>query len=320
MYFCLHITKYLFRKSAGDKQVFFHEFSSNGQVQEKQSTINELLKATSLTLKEIKMFSFVNNYEGDIAVLVPKPKSECYFLMASGILELIVLEGKVYLFHASKEEQIKSKLFIDELSNVLSLNYAQSNLKYLTLEVALDFCINHYNQRLELLRPILKRLTDEKHPKESTVARLSALINGIDGFMQKIEGLLEPISELDDQDMEDLKLGTDLDQVKGLFKSATLDIKGIIKKTKQMISRINNTIVLVDFMLDSQRNKLMRMQVRLEIFGVVCGVAAAIGGIFGMNFETSMKASVANSPYGFTITWVSCLVGSFALLGGNFNL
>ena len=67
--------------------------------------------------------------------------------------------------------------------------------------------------------------------------------------------------------------------------------KGIIKKTKQMISRINNNIVLVDFMLDSQRNKLMRMQVRLEIFGVVCGVAAAIGGIFGMNFETSMKSS-----------------------------
>merc|ERR1711894_526523 len=58
----------------------------------------------------------------------------------------------------------------------------------------------------------------------------------------------------------------------------------------------------------------MQMQVRLEIFGVVCGVAAAIGGIFGMNFETSMKPSVADSPNGFTITWISCLVGSFALL------
>jgi len=173
---------------------------------------------------------------------------------------------------------------------------------------------NHYNQRLELLRPILKRLTDEKNPRESTVARLSALINGIEGFMHKVEGLLEPISELDEGDMEDLKLGTDLDQVKDLVKNATLDIKGIIKKTKQMISRINNNIVLVNFMLDSQRNKLMQMQVRLEIFGVVCGVAAAIGGIFGMNFETSMKPSVADSPNGFTITWISCLVGSFALL------
>ena len=182
-----------------------------------------------MTLKEIQLFSFVNNYEGDIAVLLPK-KSQCYFLMVSGLLELIALQDKVYIFQtASKEEQIKVKLFIDELSNAISLNFAQTSLKHLTLEVALDFCINHYNQRLELLRPILKRLTDEKNPRESTVARLSALINGIEGFMHKVEGLLEPISELDEQDMEDLKLGTDLDQVKDLVKNATLDIKGIIK-------------------------------------------------------------------------------------------
>lgn len=204
---------------------------SNGQVQEKQCTLNELLNATSLTLKETQLFSFVDDYEGDIAVLLPKPKSQCYFLMVvSGLLELIVLQGKVYVFQTpSKEEQIKAKLFIDELSNAVRLNFAQTSLKHLTLEVALDFCINHYNQRLELLRPILKRLTDEKNPRESTVARLSALINGIEGFMHKVEGLLEPISELDEGDMEDLKLGTDLDQVKDLVKNATLDIKGIIK-------------------------------------------------------------------------------------------
>ena len=104
----------------------------------------------------------------------------------------------------------KVKLFIDELSNAVRLNFAQTSLKHLTLEVALDFCINHYNQRLELLRPLLKRLIDEKNPRESTVARLSALINGIEGFMHKVEGLLEPISELDEGDMEDLKLGTAL--------------------------------------------------------------------------------------------------------------
>ena len=201
---------------------------SNGQVQEKQCTLNELLNATSLTLKETQLFSFVDDYEGDIAVLLPKPK--CYFLMVSGLLELIVLQGKVYVFQTpSKEEQIKVKLFIDELSNAVRLNFAQTSLKHLTLEVALDFCINHYNQRLELLRPILKRLTDEKNPRESTVARLSALINGIEGFMHKVEGLLESISELDEGDMEDLKHGTDLDQVKDLVKNATLDIKGIIK-------------------------------------------------------------------------------------------
>ena len=75
-----------------------------------------------------------------------------------------------------------------------------------------------------------------------------------------------------------------------------------------MISRIDNNIGLVEFMLDSQRNKIMRMSLRLEMFGVTCGFAAAIGGIFGMNLKNHLETHGT----AFTIT---CLTIFFVSLG-----
>ena len=76
-----------------------------------------------------------------------------------------------------------------------------------------------------------------------------------------------------------------------------------------MISRIDNNIGLVEFMLDSQRNKIMQMSLRLEMFGVTCGFAAAIGGVFGMN----LKNHIENHVSAFAITWMTIFCVSLGL-------
>ena len=112
-----------------------------------------------------------------------------------------------------------------------------SNFEFLVLEVALDFLVTRFNHRLDLVQPILDRLTGNNSPEESTVARLSALKNGIESFKSILEGLMQPIKELlhNDRNMADLFLGPnrrnekDHEEVEFLLEAASLEINEIIK-------------------------------------------------------------------------------------------
>ena len=56
----------------------------DGDVKIRTSKLKDLLSSTSLPLKEVNLFSFVNtNYEGvhETAAIVPKPRARCYLLL-----------------------------------------------------------------------------------------------------------------------------------------------------------------------------------------------------------------------------------------------
>ena len=150
---------------------------------------------------------------------------------------MICLSDKVKIFNPSKKEDAATvQSFIDELQRSLE-SMENSNFEFLVLEVALDFLVTRFNHRLDLVQPILDRLTGNNSPEESTVARLSALKNGIESFKSILEGLMQPIKELlhNDRNMADLFLGPnrrnekDHEEVEFLLEAASLEINEIIK-------------------------------------------------------------------------------------------
>ena len=220
--------------------IFFQEMDKDGDVKIRQMSLKDLLSSTSLPLKEVNLFSFVTNYESvhETAAIVPKPKVRCYLLLL-GPIELICLSDKVKIFKGRKEDAATVQLFIDELQRSLE-TYSEngpSNFEFIVLEVALDFLVTRFNHRLDLVQPILDRLTGNNSPQESTVARLSALKNGIESFKSTLEGLIQPIKELlhNDRNMADLFLGPnrrnekDHEEVEFLLEAASLEINEIIK-------------------------------------------------------------------------------------------
>ena len=212
----------------------------DGDVKIHQMSLKDVLSSTSLSLKEVNLFSFVTNYESvhETAAIIPKPKARCYLLLL-GPIELICLSDKVKIFKGRNEDAATVQLFIDELQSSLE-TYSEngpSNFEFLVLEVALDFLVTRFNHRLDLVQPILDRLTGNNSPQESTVARLSALKNGIESFKSTLEGLIQPIKELlqNDRNMADLFLGPnrrnekDHEEVEFLLEAASLEINKIIK-------------------------------------------------------------------------------------------
>ena len=211
----------------------------DGDVKIHQMSLKDVLSSTSLSLKEVNLFSFVTNYESvhETAAIIPKPKARCYLLLL-GPIELICLSDQVKIFKGRNEDAATVQLFIDELQSSLK-TYSEngpSNFEFLVLEV-FDFLVTRFNHRLDLVQPILDRLTGNNSPQESTVARFSALKNGIESFKSTLEGLIQPIKELlqNDRNMADLFLGPnrrnekDHEEVEFLLEAASLEINKIIK-------------------------------------------------------------------------------------------
>ena len=64
----------------------------DGDVKIRTSKLKDLLSSTSLPLKEVNLFSFVNtNYEGvhETAAIVPKPRARCYLLLLGTLYKFI---------------------------------------------------------------------------------------------------------------------------------------------------------------------------------------------------------------------------------------
>ena len=74
------------------KIIFYQEMDKDGDVKIRTSKLKDLLSSTSLPLKEVNLFSFVNtNYEGvhETAAIVPKPRARCYLLLLGTLYKFI---------------------------------------------------------------------------------------------------------------------------------------------------------------------------------------------------------------------------------------
>jgi len=82
------------------------------------------------------------------------------------------------------------------------------------------------------------------------------------------------------------EINTDIENILELYAA---DIEEVETEVKLLIEMIDGTHQFVDAHLDTVRNELMKITLVIEIFALVLGFGAVVGGFFGMNMNNHIN-------------------------------
>ena len=127
------------------------------------------------------------------------------------------------------------------------------------------------------------------HPTEIKVGRLAALKKSLFAYNQGVQAIIQAIRELlaNDKDMADMYLGTvprhsdDHEEVEFLLEAYIADIQECLNEATGMIAQIEDSMEVISLHLNSQRNRIIKLSLIMEMLAVTAGSGAVIGSIFG---------------------------------------
>ena len=98
------------------------------------------------------------------------------------------------------------------------------------------------------------------------------------------------------------------EEVELLLENYLKQIDEIEHETSELISNIKTTEDIINITLDSQRNRVLLLELKLTMGGLALGSGGAISSIFGMNLLNHME----KHPHGFYV-----VIGSISILTGS---
>ncbi|KAG8991169.1 magnesium ion transporter [Tulasnella sp. JGI-2019a] len=132
--------------------------------------------------------------------------------------------------------------------------------------------------------------------------RLTAFQNRAKLVQQAIEEVLEQDEDLAAMYLSDRKAGkpriiSNHEELEVLLESYSKQVEEIVNETDTTISNVQSTQEIVELILDSNRNALLALDLKISIATMGIGLGALIAGFFGMNLMSHME----EHPYAFPI-------------------
>jgi len=189
------------------------------------------------------------------------------------------------------------------------------------LEIALEEVVRKFRRQLHVLRPALEKCLQkvEENPETNDLRRLLAVKKSLAEFDVRVQRVMRVTKNLleDDADLMGLylartnKVEGGHEEVELLLSSYDADLEELDTEVKVYIDKIEDTDQFISAHLDSCRNKIISMQLFIEVGVVVLGLGALITGIFGMNLHNNMEGGTRQIPWAFLIT---CIGIAFLML------
>ncbi|KAG8846684.1 magnesium ion transporter [Tulasnella sp. 330] len=145
--------------------------------------------------------------------------------------------------------------------------------------------------------------------------RLMAFQNRGKLVQQALEEVLEQDEDLAAMYLSDKKAGvprsiSSHDELEELLESFSKQVEEIVNETDTTISNVQSTQEIVELILDSNRNALLALDLKISIATMGIGFGALIAGFFGMNLLSHMEEHSYAFPVVVGVATVSGVVAS----------
>lgn len=236
-------------------------------------------------------------------------------------------DGDAYEEYGQNGSRSDSEAFSDTENSGTST----STFEFRILEALLRTVIDIQERRIRCFQPItaqiLHDLTLGDHEAE-TVSRLLQLKNALGSFERSSEELLSVIAGLlhSNEDMLELFL-TEKKRRHGalppeefhqdcelMLEAFHRELSQLRMEAQQLRKKISGTEDLLTITMDSQRNKMIRVQTQMAVCSVSLGLGTLMTGMFGMNLTTGLETH-PNAFFAFA--GLSLVLSSSVMLGVN---
>lgn len=198
--------------------------------------------------------------------------------------------------------------------------------------VLVDVCAS-LMQHLRIMTPgvetVLDTLSTTTDFGGSTVQdcldRLLPLENSLNEFIGKVDGVRDAMYELlaSDEDMSEMYLTTKVetgyrrrvdqhDEVEMMFENYSKQVDAVLNECKSTLRAIRATENVTQIRLDAMRNRILRLEVFLNLGTISVGIGGFIASAFGMNLISGLE----DHPQAFWIVSGGAIVSSVVVFRG----
>jgi hypothetical protein len=251
-------------------------------------------------------------------------RNQCIILHLEHI-KAVIMSDRMFLFDHQRDSRVKTfSLFLPSLlyeprgtqSLLGSANVAPFELR--ALEAVLIEVTESLDSMLKEMTPRMLELLHDLTVVQST-ANLSALVSANDSlssFDARVQSLRHALTELlnNDEDLAGLFLTEkheiqDHDEAEELIENYLMQVEETAERISELQTRFRNVMSYIQIHFDSQRNRLMRMNLVVSIGALSMATTATGAGLFGMNLASGFESN----PAAF-VTVSSTLVGAGAVM------
>lgn len=178
-----------------------------------------------------------------------------------------------------------------------------------------------------LVGGLLSELEDDiNHDKFKRLLHYSRRLASFKNRAKLVQNALEEVLEQDDDlnamYLTDKKNGIvrqnhEHDELEALLEFFAKQVEEIVNEAENIESNVQSTQEIVELILDSNRNALLALDLKVSIATMGLGCGALIAGLFGMNLKSHME----DMPYAFAaMTIGSTAIASFVAWAGLWRL
>ncbi|WVQ78552.1 hypothetical protein IAT38_000638 [Cryptococcus sp. DSM 104549] len=196
------------------------------------------------------------------------------------------------------------------------------------LESVLVATANALEEEMAFTRHLVKHLLAdlEDHIDRENLKKLLHYQRKIVGFQSKARYVKSSVDELldSDEDLSAMYLTSraegrpralhDHEQLELLLESFEKQVEEIVSEVDTTVANMNSTQEIAELMLDSGRNALLALDIKISIATLGIGTGALVAGLFGMNLTSYLE----ETPYAFfgisaTATLIALLITAYGL-------
>ncbi|KIJ63040.1 hypothetical protein HYDPIDRAFT_176130 [Hydnomerulius pinastri MD-312] len=142
--------------------------------------------------------------------------------------------------------------------------------------------------------------------------RLASFKNRATLVQEALEEVLEQDEDLNAMYLTDKKKGVfrdmhEHDELENLLEFFAKQVEEIVNEAENIETNVQSTQEIVELILDSNRNALLALDLKVSIGTMGLGTGALVAGLFGMNLQSHME----DMPYAF----LAMSIGSTAIAG-----
>ncbi|KAJ1302281.1 hypothetical protein OPQ81_001099 [Rhizoctonia solani] len=124
--------------------------------------------------------------------------------------------------------------------------------------------------------------------------RLQSFMNRAKLVQAALEEVLQQDEDMNNMYLTDKKLGVerkleDHDELEVLLESFDKQVEEIVNEAENTISNVQSTQEIVELILDSNRNALLALDLKVSIGTFGIGIGALVAGLFGMNLQSHLE-------------------------------
>lgn len=247
-------------------------------------------------------------------------------------IRALVKADTVVLFdtYGSNDSRLHSA-FLYHLEHNLKARGGGSPYEFRAIESILLSVLSALEAEMVFIRNLvgglLAELEDDiNHDKFKRLLHYSRRLASFKNRARLVQDALEEVLEQDDDlnamYLTDKKKGIvrqnhEHDELEVLLEFFSKQVEEIVNEAENIESNVQSTQEIVELILDSNRNALLALDLKVSILTMGLGSGALVAGLFGMNLQSHLE----EMPYAFVaMTVVSAAIAAFAAWGGLWRL